>query len=162
MNTVCIRKFQRKDIPNKVRWINDEENNKYLHYDLPLEINKTEAWYDSIKSKTDRYDAVIECNGDPVGIIGLLSIEDGKAEYYITIGEKEFKGKGIALEASRELLNYAKEQLGLDQVYLYTEVDNIPAQKLFEKLGFCKQGVEKNSAYNRGKLVDRYFYELQL
>ena len=33
---ISIRKFESKDIPKKVEWINNSENNKYLHYDIPL------------------------------------------------------------------------------------------------------------------------------
>ena len=34
---VNIRPFTENDILNKVRWINDCENNKFLHYELPLD-----------------------------------------------------------------------------------------------------------------------------
>ena len=37
---ISIRKFESKDIPKKVEWINNSENNKYLHYDIPLKIEK--------------------------------------------------------------------------------------------------------------------------
>ena len=33
---ISIRKFEGKDIPKKVEWINNSENNKYLHYDIPF------------------------------------------------------------------------------------------------------------------------------
>lgn len=80
---VTIRKFTREDIPKKVEWINNPENNQFLHYDIPIEIGKTEKWYDSIQGRTDRYDAVIEADGIPCGTIGLLSIDqkNKKAEY---------------------------------------------------------------------------------
>ena len=80
---VTIRKFEERDIDNKIRWINDDRNNEYLHYDLPLEYDKTLTWFNRIRDRTDRYDAVIEVNGEPVGIIGLLNIDsnNGKAEY---------------------------------------------------------------------------------
>ena len=58
------------------------------------------------------------------------------------------------------LLEYAFVELDLQEVYLYTEVDNIPAQKLFEKCGFVKYRLDKNSAVNRGKLVDRFYYSI--
>ena len=35
---VTIRKFEEKDIANKIKWINDERNNRFLHYDLPLSM----------------------------------------------------------------------------------------------------------------------------
>ncbi len=159
---VTIRKFTAEDIPNKVRWINDENNNQFLHYDLPLVEENTKRWFENNKHRTDRFDAVIEYNGQPVGIIGLLSIKDGQAEYYVTLGEPNLKGKGIAGKATYLLLEYAYKELGLDAVYLYTETENLPAQRLFEKLGFEKLSIAEKSAVNRGRLVDRYFYRIDL
>ena len=68
---VTIRKFEHRDIVKKVEWINNPENNQFLHYDLPLEVTKTEKWFNSIVDRTDRYDAVIEADGIPCGTIGL-------------------------------------------------------------------------------------------
>ena len=158
MKSVNIRPFKEIDISNKVRWINNCENNKFLHYDLPLDEDKTRVWFHKNKGRLDRYDAIIEYDGYPVGVIGLLSIVDGRAEYYITLGESQYKGKGIERDASILLLRHAFEELKLREVYLYTEVDNIPAQKLFERCGFVKYCLNKNSAVNKGKFVDRYYY----
>lgn len=158
--TVTIRKFEKKDVLNKVRWINDADINQYLHYHLPLEVDKTNLWYENIKDKTDRYDAVIEYDNQPVGVIGLLNINNEQAEYYIALGEKAYQGKGISKKATKLLLQYAFLELNLAMVYLYTEVDNVAAQKLFERSGFYKLRVEKNSAVNKGTLVDRYYYQI--
>ena len=39
-----------------------------------------------------------------------------------------------------------------------TETGNIVAQKLFEKIGFLKEGCLLDDLYSRGKFVDRYVY----
>lgn len=158
---VSIRRFEYGDIENKVKWINDDENNRYLHYELPLEVEKTKDWYLKIKDRQDRYDAVIEYDNIPVGIIGLLSINNEQAEYYVTLGEKKYRGKGIAKEATYLLLEYAFSELKLRKIYLYTETENLAAQRMFEKCGFIKTGLAEKSAVNRGKLVDRFFYQIQ-
>lgn len=159
---VRIRKFERKDIPKKVEWINNPQNNKFLHYDIPLEVEKTQKWFDSNIGRTDRYDAVIEADGVPCGTIGLLEIDkkNSKAEYYIAMGETSLKGKGISTQASKILLDYAFGELKLNRIYLYTETENIPAQRLFEKLGFIKEGCIRNDIVSHGKFVDRYIYGL--
>lgn len=159
---IAIRKFEEKDIPNKIKWINDSNNNKYLHYNLPLKYDKTLNWFLNNKERTDRYDAVIEAEGVPVGLIGLLSIDkkNSKAEYYITIGEDKYKGKGIAKLASEILLEYAFEKLQINKVYLFTETENIKAQKLFKKIGFKKEGLLKEDVKNINGFVDRYVYEI--
>lgn len=161
-DNVYIRKFNESDISNKIKWINDSANNKFLHYDLPLEYERTKKWYTKIKDREDRFDGVIEYENIPVGIIGLLNIDiqNQKAEYYITLGENEFKGKGIAYKASIKILEYAFEQLNLNKIYLYTEVENIIAQKLFDKLGFEKEGKLKEDLIINNKKKDRYIYAI--
>ncbi len=157
---VTIREFSREDIPKKVEWINNPENNQFLHYDIPIEVEKTEKWYDSVRGRTDRYDAVIEADGVPCGTIGLLSIDqkNKKAEYYIAMGETSLKGKGISTKASKLILEYGFNELKLNRIYLFTEVENVPAQKLFEKVGFVKEGCIRSDISSHGKFVDRFVY----
>jgi len=157
---VNIRKFERTDIPKKVEWINNPENNQFLHYDIPISIVGTERWFDSHQGEETRYDAVIEADGVPVGTIGLLSIDrkNSKAEYYIAMGEVDYKGKGVAKEASRLILEYGFEKLDLNRIYLFTEVENTAAQRLFEKVGFVKEGIIRKDIISHGKYVDRIAY----
>lgn len=157
---ITIRKFEKTDIPKKVEWINNPENNQYLHYDIPICVEKTEKWFDSHLGEKTRYDAVIEVDGVPVGTIGLLEIDrkNSKAEYYIAMGETAYKGKGIAKEASRLILEYGFEELGLNRIYLFTEVENVAAQKLFERVGFVREGVIRQDIISHGKYVDRIAY----
>lgn len=159
---ITLRKFTAADIPDKVRWINDESNNTYLHYELPLEIEKTQYWFESIKNREDRYDAVIDADGTAVGIIGLLNIDKihQKAEYYITLGENSYKKKGISYLASNQLLTYAFEILGMNKVYLNVDADNIAACNLYEKIGFQCEGIFKEDMMQRGKLIDRKRYAI--
>ena len=157
---VTIRRFCREDIPDKVRWINDPENHRFLHYDLPLTIDKTEQWYGRASKDHSRYDAVIEADGVPCGLIGLLSIDhkNKKAEFYVTLGEAEYRGRGIACEATVLLLHYAFGTLDLNRIYLYTETENISAQKLFERAGFLREGCLRNDLLFRCAYKDRFIY----
>ena len=159
---VSIRKFDEKDIPYKVKWINDKRNNKYLHYDLPLREDKTLVWFKNIKDRVDRVDFTITYNDEPVGLIGLINIDrkNKKAEYYICLGEEKYKGKGIAYAASKLLIDYAYNKLHLNKIYLYTEKNNNQAQRLFEKIGFKKEGLLVNDLIYNGKKIDRYIYGL--
>ena len=157
---ITIRKFEKADISKKVEWINNPENNQFLHYDVPICVEKTEKWFDSHQGEDTRYDAVIEADGVPVGTIGLLSIDykNRKAEYYIAMGETAYKGKGVAKEASRLILEYGFERLGLNRIYLFTESENVVAQKLFERVGFVREGVIRQDILSRGKYADRIVY----
>ena len=157
---IAIRKFERKDIPKKVEWINNLENNQFLHYDIPLCVEKTEKWFDSHFGDMSRYDAIIEADGVAVGTIGLLNIDNknSKAEYYVAMGETTFKGKGIAKKASYLILEYGFNKLKLNRIYLYTETENVLAQRLFESVGFIKEGCLKADILSHGSFVDRFVY----
>ena len=158
-NDVSLRLFCVSDIDNKIAWINNPENNQYLHYDLPLSYEKTLEWFKNKNNET-RLDCVIEFCGASVGLIGLLNIDkhNRKAEYYITIGDVSIKRKGIATNATRILLEHAFHQLDLNKVYLNVDADNLAACKLYEKVGFKCEGVFKRDLLRKNTLIDRKRY----
>ena len=160
IDNVQIRPFLFEDISKKIEWINNPDNNKYLHYELPLEYDKTVEWYNKNKDNDNRFDGIILYENVPVGLIGLLSIDkiNRKAEYYVCLGYNQYKGKGIAKKASLLLIDFAFKELGLNKIYLYTEEENISAQKLFEKIGFEKEGLLKQDLIYQGRIVNRCVY----
>lgn len=132
---IKLRRFTTEDIPLKVSWINDPKNNRFLHYDLPLTEEGTAKWFDKNKDSKTRLDLTILADDVPVGIIGLLNITKNDAELYITVGEHEYKGKGIAKASIKMLLDYAFTELALNKVYLTTEDQNISAISAYKKSG---------------------------
>ena len=158
MEDVSIRKFQKDDISNKVKWINDSVNNEFLHYDLPLTIEGTTKWFENVLNNGNRYDMVIEYKGIPVGVIGIINIDKKKGEYYITLGEHQYKRKGISQKATELILDYAFNELNLEKVWLCVDEDNIPARKLYEKIGFVQEGLLRRDIYFKGKMINRCMY----
>lgn len=138
---VVLREFEESDVPKKVEWINNPANNKFLHYDIPLQIDKTVEWFRK-KDNSKRLDCIIEFENIPVGLIGLLQIDrvNSKAEYYITIGEHSLKRKGIATKATKAIIDYAFTKLQLQKVYLTVDSRNENAIHLYEKVGFKQEG----------------------
>ena len=154
---VKIRKFRFEDIPLKIQWINNAENNQFLHYDLPLEYDKTVSWFERNKDRTDRFDAVIEYCGKPVGLCGLLNIDykNSKAEDYMVIGDTSYKRKGIATKAGTLNALYCFETLKLNRLYAFIEVGN-NSLGLDLKRGFHVEGYLRESLRKNGVFVDRY------
>lgn len=160
-NQVSIRLFTADDVARKVEWINNPENNQYLHYEIPLSYDKTYQWFLG-KNNEVRMDCVIEYGGVPVGLIGLLAIDkvSRKAEFYISMGDTGCKRKGIATAATQLLLKHAFEELDLNKVYLNVDADNQAACRLYEKVGFDCEGYFKQDLMHRGRLVDRKRYAM--
>lgn len=158
---VSLRLFEERDIEKKVEWINNPENNLHLHYDIPLCVENTRKWFHA-KDNSRRLDYVIEYDGIPVGLIGLLAIDHfhHKAEFYISMGETAYKNRGIATEASRMLADYGFGRLGLHKIYLNTDGENYPAHRLFEKVGFTREGFFVDDMIHRGRYIDRIRYAI--
>lgn len=158
---VTIRDFRFADIPKKVEWINNSDNNTYLHYHLPLTYEGTCAWFDE-KDNSVRRDCVIEADGVPVGLIGLLAIDaiNRKAEFYISMGEVAYKRKGIAAAATRLMFEYAFCDLHLNKLYANVDAENEAACALYEKTGMRCEGFFREDLFHREKLVDRKRYAI--
>ena len=160
MSLVSLRKFSEADIEKKVEWINDSENNAFLHYNLPLNFEDTRKWFLQNKNNKSRCDMTILYDNIPVGVIGIINIKDKKGEYYITLGDNNYRRKGISFDATKLILEIAFTKLNLEKVWLCVDEENIPAVKLYEKAGFKLEGTLRKDIYFKGKMINRLMYGL--
>ena len=122
---VKILPLTEQEIEKKVLWYNDPEIRKYLHYTDSFNKNDSLNWLQRIKKSDTRKEYVIWLiDGHmeiPVGIIGLFEIDraNQKAGFYITVGEKQYQGKGIAKKATVLFLKDMFEKFKLHKIYLY-------------------------------------------
>lgn len=158
---IILRDFTEEDIPLKVEWINNPENNKYLHYDIPLSIKGTLKWFRNKDNET-RKDYVIEYKNEPVGVIGLLNIDkrNMSAEYYITIGVTKFHNCGIGTQATELLLETAFNVIGIKKIYLNVDNENRKAVRLYKKTGFIIKEEFDEYFNNTRKVVKRIKMEV--
>jgi RimJ/RimL family protein N-acetyltransferase len=92
-----------------------------------------------------------------VGALGLRGINwrSRHAEYWIYLGDRLARGKGLAEEASRLLLRFAFDTLGLHRVFLQVNVSNHSAISLYRRLGFVEEGKLRAAVFVDGRFVDR-------
>ncbi len=137
---VVLRSMTRKDTADVLRWRADPVVARQLFSARCPTLEEHEAWLAKLNQSRDRIEfmIVMRQNGRAVGTIGLSHIQarGGSAEYGILLGEPDARGKGVAREASQLLLAYAFDQLGLVEVFLNLFADNVPALRLYERLGF--------------------------
>lgn len=91
----------------------------------------------------------------PVGTaMLLLDLGLDVAEYTVSIGAPEARGKGVGSEATLLVLDYAFHVTGLECVYLTVLEPNAGAIIAYERAGFCRQGVRRNSNKWLGRRVN--------
>jgi RimJ/RimL family protein N-acetyltransferase len=68
------------------------------------------------------------------------------------------RGKGYAKKAVRLLLNYLFSGYPTKRIAAYTDIENVPAQRLMEHLGFQQEGVIRKSYFRDGAWQDMALY----
>ena len=146
-------------LPFFVRWSND-----FPTVDLggddprPRSPEQVAAFWEPL-IKGEREDwigfAIYELPGlRPIGVANVRDFTNPRrtAEFGITIGEVDCRGKGYGTEATRLLLDYAFTVLGVHNVWLDTASYNVAAIRAYQKAGFKEIG-RRREAHRIGDRV---------
>ncbi len=156
---IYLRLMEEKDIPYKVRWINDPQVRETLNFDYPISETGTKQWLVKTVLDTSRKDFIVclKENDIPIGYAGFLNIDlkNQKAESYMCIGEKEYWGKGYAKETRLVSLKYGFCELGLNKIYSFAWSENKKMIYINEKLGFKIEGTLIQDVFSHGEHRDR-------
>jgi ribosomal-protein-alanine N-acetyltransferase len=94
-------------------------------------------------------------NGAVIGLITLHSFDvcNAKAEIGFMLN-KGYWRQNVMSEVASEVIRFAFEAIELNRIEASIHPDNIASIRLSEKLGFQKEGLKKEAAYN--KETDEY------
>lgn len=162
---VVLRRPAMTDLDARTRWFADPEVTRYLPLagksSLPRE--SVEAYLASVITN-DRplLDFSIDhADGRPIGSCSLRDFDRAnRAELSLIIGERWAWGKGYGREAMRLLVDYGFQDLGLNTIWLVVRADNDRAVRLWERLGFRRDGVMRAAAYVDGVYYDKLIMSL--
>ncbi|MCK5293372.1 MAG: GNAT family N-acetyltransferase [Arcobacteraceae bacterium] len=148
-----------------ISWLNDEEVTKYnSHGIFPNSIDKTKQYIKSIQfTNSSIVLAMIEKQtNNHIGNVSIQSIDfiNSNADLAILIGDKKSWGKLYAFEAFMLLINHCFNKLNLHKVTAGTTSDNIPMQKVINKLNMEKEAILKDAIKRDNKYFDIYLYGL--
>lgn len=96
---IYLRALESDDLISRVKWVNNDEIRQNLMFEWPLSKAKTEKWFQNqlFDSTKVNFSIIDKESQKLIGMTGLLdiSIRHSRAQFYMTIGEKEFWGKKI-------------------------------------------------------------------
>jgi RimJ/RimL family protein N-acetyltransferase len=140
------------------RWLNDPEVWVPFARLWPTNVEAERQWIAAQPSRRDELSFVIfeKAAGRPVGLVGLRSLDaaNATARLGLLIGEPDARGRGLGTEAAALLLRYSFDYLGLRRVNLSALAGNASAIRLYEKLGFAREGLERGAVLRGGQYVD--------
>lgn len=162
--TTSIRQLSMKDAPFMLEWMTDPDITRFFRFD---ESRVTlESCIEYIESSSNRKDAVhfaiVDENDEYLGTISLKNLDLGRrcAEYAIST-RKKAHGTGAAMQATRLILQYAFETLGLKRVYLNVLAENGRANAFYRKAGFRFAREEPEALELRGEMKTLNWYEIE-
>ena len=156
-----LRELKKEDIIDINKWRNNRELISYLGAPYRyINIDVDYAWYEDylkIRNNTIRC-AIVECSNVEkiLGLVSLTNVNrmDHSAVFHIMIGDMDKRGKGIGFYATTEMLKHAFLDINLNRVELTALENNMRALKMYEKVGFKREGMKREAIYKEGKFIN--------
>lgn len=147
---ICLRPISMNDTEFVLELRNDLEDSMSYFSDYPVYDFEHMNWLRTKQQKD--MDMIILVEGERAGRVRITNIDyrNQRCEFGIHL-HKNFRGKGIAYEAGKLIIEYVFENLPIRKIYLHTMEENERAVKLFKKLGFQIEGVFVEEIYKDGK-----------
>ncbi|WP_179199450.1 GNAT family N-acetyltransferase [Streptomyces viridochromogenes] len=122
-----------------------------------LTVERLRDWYGSRSAQTDRLDLAVtdRATGELVGEVVLFEW-DARARgctFRTLIGPRG-RGRGLGTEATRLIVGHGFEQLGLHRIELEAYGHNARALRVYEKVGFVREGVRREADFRDGRWLD--------
>lgn len=165
-DNIRLTAIEEEDIPVIGAWFN---NVKFLRYydmvpALPKSRKEVEQIIKGYQDSQERYIYAVRIkdSGEIIGVAGFDEIiwSNGVATVFIGIGNNKFTGRGLGKECMRLLLDYGFNELNFHRIQLNVISYNEVAIKLYESLGFKREGAYRQFIYRDGKRYDMYLYGL--
>lgn len=157
---IYLRRIFKEDLEgNYFHWLNDPEVTKWMQHGLfPNSERKMDSYYQSLEnSQSDIFLAIILKEDDRhVGNVGLHRINYffRTAEIGILVGEKDCWGRGLGTQAVKLVAEHAFLRLNLNRVFAGAVKENIGSIRIFEKAGFQREGLARESYFCEGNYRD--------
>lgn len=159
---VTLRTVKRSDKTHFLTWFNDPEVLQYLGLYLPRTEITEEKFIEELGDNKSRtyvmfvIDALENSVNKPIGTTAFsgIDIKDHNASFDITIGEKEYWGKGYGTEAARLMIRFGFEQLNFHRINSGVISFNERSIKMHNKIGFTKEGRQRQLIFKDGVFCD--------
>ena len=160
---LILRARERDDLPRLHEFFNDMEVKLLAGGDPPRPQSRERFQHafeeDNKRDKPNPHvlgDFVIEADGKCIGICGLWHYNhaSGACELGITIGDRDYWGRGYGREAIALLLDYGFRIRNLRRIHLSTSSNNERALRCYRACGFVEEGRLRQHIWSAGQYVD--------
>lgn len=162
-----LRALEPCDVELLYLWENDPAVWRVSGTTQPLSLERIARYveeqnYDIYATRQMRL--VVEVEGVAVGTIDVIDFDPQhlRLGVGVLIYSEEDRRRGYARAALGAVADYARDTLGVHQLWASVAADNEPSVALFEELGYERCGVRRDWLRRGSGYVDVYDYQLIL
>lgn len=154
---VILRPFQSGDVVVMEEILKDPEVIKLTGSSPDIDSEFLKQWYDTRNEQRDRLDlAIVDRKqnmlvGEAVG--NEYDEQNNSMNFRILIGPQG-RNKGLGTEATQLFIDYLFTATELDQITLSVYAFNPRARRVYEKVGFIVDSIDKNELEYDGEWID--------
>ena len=155
---VYLRSLEPSDAAAMVGWMNNPDVHRTIGTHRPVTEQSERDFIERATRSADEVGFAIIARKDDrfVGTAGLMRI-DWRARHAcfgISIGDTTRWNMGYGTEATRLVTGYAFDTLNLHRVWLQVFDINPAGLKVYERVGFRREGVFREAVFRDGKYCD--------
>jgi [ribosomal protein S5]-alanine N-acetyltransferase len=159
LSTTLLRKLEPEDAPNLYRFRNDPEVARGLGgFSSGYSLQAIKEWIERRgKASDDLVWAIADRETNAcLGHAGLYQIDHRvrACDFGILIGDSSRWGKGIGREVTSAIVAYGFDELNMNRIELCFIASNTRAMRLYEGLGFVREGLKRQAQYRTGEYLD--------
>jgi len=150
-----LRPIVKEDAPAMYKSMEDEEGKWLTGSKGTFTLEKTEKWCAKLFDSNDRVDYAITLKDDPTyigeAVLNHIDFEERSANFRIGLSGPKYFNKGYGSEATFLMIKHGFETLKLHRISLSVFDYNPRARRVYEKVGFVKEGVRRDVLLWEGK-----------
>jgi len=177
---LLLRRIRRDDTPDVFEYASDPEVARYTTWEAHTSLADSEqfvtwvvngytkpdgdTWtirgYEHPESASFSWGLVLKESGKLIGTMGMsVNRRDSRAEIGYAIGRR-YWGMGLTTEATKAVIRYGFEELGLNRIEARCDPANIGSARVMEKAGMTFEGVLREQMFSKGRYDDLKIYSI--
>lgn len=154
---IILRPFEVEDLPCLEECLKDPEVIKLTGSSPEYDREATMNWYKTRNVQTDRLDLAIVDKSQNIlvgeAVFNLYDEKNQSMNFRILIGPGG-RNRGLGTEATQLMVDYIFKNTKLNQLTLSVFDFNPRAKKVYEKVGFVIESVDKNELEFEGQWIN--------
>ncbi|MRX73878.1 GNAT family N-acetyltransferase [Bacillus lacus] len=155
---VYLRPLREEDTMSIYKGTQDQEAIYMTGTQKVFSLEEIVGAYQQFKEDDSRQDLAIclVSNHETIGDLAIMEIDyiNKKGIFRIALHSSNYYGKGLGTEAVKLAQAYVFDELNLNRLELQVYSHNIRGIKSYEKAGFVKEGVLRQSLYMNNQYSD--------